>query len=82
MTHRALPGIRGSLEASIAARLSTLELEPVKNLALCRLTATAPGLGEAIERTDDLMNGWKNEKKKENGYVSASDYCLTEQKHV
>lgn len=59
MTHRAQPGTRGSLEASRAAHLSTLEWEPARSLGLCRLTATAPALGEALERKEAIMIGQK-----------------------
>lgn len=62
-THRVLPGTRGSLGASIAERLSTPEWEPVKSLALCRLTVTAPAPGEAIEKKDNIMPGRKDEKE-------------------
>lgn len=64
MTHRALPGTRGSLEASRAAHLSTPEWEPVKSLALCRPTATAPAPGEALERKEAKMMKKKNEREK------------------
>ncbi len=64
MTHRALPGTRGSLEASRAAHLSTPEWEPVKSLGLCHPTATAPAPGEALERKEAKRVGRKNEREK------------------
>lgn len=56
-THPVQQGTRGSLAASRAAHLLTLEWEPVESLALCRLTATAPALGEATEGKEDIMTG-------------------------
>lgn len=49
MTHQVQPGTHDSPEASRAAHLSTLEWEPEKSLGLCRLTATAPALDEALD---------------------------------
>lgn len=48
MTHRVQPGTRGSPGASKAARLSTPEWVPGKNLGLYLPSETAPAPDEAL----------------------------------
>lgn len=48
MTHRGQPGTRGSPAASKAARLSTPEWAPGKNLGLYPPSETAPAPDEAL----------------------------------
>lgn len=63
MTHQVQPGTHDSPEASRAAHLSTLEWEPEKSLGLCRPTATAPALDEALEGKEAIMIEGKNERQ-------------------
>lgn len=58
MTHQVQPGTHDSLGASRAAHLSTLEWEPEKSLGLCRLSATAPVLDEAVEGKEAREQLW------------------------